>query len=696
MRDFFSTKRMTQFSVSFLLAVVVAMVSGCSDNTGASTPTSTTPAAGIIALGTSANSILTDNATSATLTATLVDSSNAVMPGVDISFLTSTGNLSGSTAKTDKNGQASVTLKSGLSDYSNRTAIVTASVGAQSASIPVLIKGSTLTLTLPSSTIQVGAGTITATATAAVAGGLGTPNQTIRFAIGAASTGTGTLSATTLTTDATGVTPAVKFTPTVAGTVDLTAEWLNSAGAVTVTTTQVINVTAPTGVAFAITTPVANPLALTTAATQEIVVTVPSTIASTAVANVRMSATSGSLAGTNPLVSNSSILQTPAANAVTATYTASVNSGSVTIQVDALSSTGVTLSSLSRTFAISAPATAAAQVTLSASVSAISPSTGTSISTSTLKAVVRDSKFNTVGNAAVIFGLLGTTGSGETVSPAVVYTDAQGVATTTFSAGTSSTLSAIHAQASIVGQFCTGAPQASPPVAETNKLCDTTPLRVSSSAVSVTVGFGTAIEDTANTTQYKLPGSVLVVDSNGSAAAGIPVTLSVFPAKYRNGYIYRVRNSNATFLDYMCGGPYNVGTVVTSDEGKLFMTGFAANEDANRNGFLDDGTFAPAEDTPTVQTASQIAAMAISNNVRISPPQASGGSVPITVTTDSFGAATFYLQYPKASAWFIEDEVTARVIVSGTESTAKVNQILPMSLVDANDDNCIIGRAASY
>ena len=66
----------------------------------------------------------------------------------------------------------------------------------------------------------------------------------------------------------------------------------------------------------------------------------------------------------------------------------------------------------------------------------------------------------------------------------------------------------------------------------------------------------------------------------------------------------------------------------------------------------------------------------------------------MTVTTDSNGAATFYLQYPKSSAWFIEDEVTARVMVSGTESRAKVNQILPMSLTDSTDNNCTIGRTA--
>ncbi|OFZ69230.1 MAG: hypothetical protein A2V79_08725 [Betaproteobacteria bacterium RBG_16_56_24] len=408
------------------------------------------------------------------------------------------------------------------------------------------------------------------------------------------------------------------------------------------------------------------------------------------------------------MTTSSSILQTPATNAVAAIYTAPANSGSVTLQVDALDVSGATLSSLTRTFVISAPSTAAAQVFLSASTSTISPSSGSNISTLTLEATVRDATSNTVGGAAVMFGLLGTTGSGETVSPAVVYTGSDGKAKTTFSAGTLPTLATIHAQASIVGQGCNVTSLNLPPATETNNLCDTTPLMVSSSAVSVTVGFGTAIEDTANSTQYKLPGSVLVVDSNGSAVAGETVTLSAFPAKYRNGSIYAVGEYfGGTTLIYVCGGPYIIDKPPTRPLATTSgnETDFIDNEDINRNGILDTGLLAPAEDTTAAMIAAQIVAGIYSlaepgplglGNGLISPPHAAGGTVPMTVTTDSNGAATFYLQYPKSSAWFIEDEVTARVIVSGTESTAKINYMLPMSMADYYNENCIIGRKASY
>ena len=692
MRDFFYKTTLTQILASFLL---VAVVAGCSESTtptvpGAIPPPPPTTPAGI-SLGTSVNWIPTDNSTAATLTALLVDSSNAVMPGVVVSFSTTSGNLNASTVTTDANGEAIVLLKSGLADPSNRTATVTASVaGVAPASVPILIKGSTVALTVaPSNSIQVGAGTLTATATAKNAAAIGQSNRTIRFSIGTASTGSGTLSATTLTTNAEGVTPALTFTPTVAGNVVLTAEWLDAAGAVTATATQNITVALATGTAFAITTPAVNPFAMVTGATQLLAATVPATIGGVAVANVRISATSGTWTGANPATGPlTSILQTPT-GAVAATYTAPNNSGSVTVQVDALDAGGATLSSLTRTFVVSAPANSAVSVMLNISASTIAPSSGGNISTSTLQATVRDFDYNSVGGAAVMFGLLGTTGSGETVAPAVVYTDSQGIATTTFSAGTSPTLAAIYAQARLVGEVCNFSPN--PLVAETNSLCDEAPLIVASTAVSVSIGFGTTISDLADSTLYSMPGSVLVVNANGSPVAGATVTLTVFPAKYRNGSIYPVGFWTGSDWRIDCGGPF----VNTSGGGT--RTSFTDNEDANRNGILDDGTFiAPLEDTQLAMTASQIAALAVPLNGRISPNQAAGGAIPMTVTTDSNGIAEFTLTYPKSSAWFIEDEVTARVVVGGTESATRVNYILPMSEADAADDNCTIGRTAYY
>ena len=696
------------FMTSLLLA---AMLAGCSESTVSSSAAPGTPVPTVIALGTSTNSIVTDNSSTATLTATLVDSSNAVMEGVAVSFSTTSGNLNAATATTGASGQAVVTLKSGLADFSNRTATVTASVAGISASVPILIKGSTVALTLTNNTIQAGTGTLTATATAANAAGLGMSNQTIRFSIGAASTGgpwTTSLSATTLTTDATGVTPTLTFTPPVtssAGTVVLTAEWLDSSGAVTVTATKDIIVTAAAGTAFAITTipDNSNPLPLSIGATTTLLATVPTTIpvvvagvtVNVTVTDVRISSTSGTwTGGCTAAGPATSILQTPGSGicgalTVAATYTAPGNSGSMTVQVDALGTVNAvplsTLATLTRTFVISAQSTDAAHVFMSPSVSTIVPSSGSNISTTTLEATVRDASLNAVGGAAVMFGLLGTTGSGESVSPAVAITDPFGKATTTFSAGSSPTLAAIYAQASIVGEICTAAMQPDGTLsAETNGECDASPLIGSSAAVSVTVGFGTTVASVEEDTQYRLPGSVLVVDANGSPVAGATVTLTAFPIEYINGTIYLGQGLSASGTTIV---PQCIGTMfVVSTTGVRYPVGFVSAEDVNRNGIMDLG-----ED--------------VNGNGLLSPPQASGGAVvsakttdlPGTVTTDSNGAATFYLQYPKASAWFISDELTARVIVSGTESTAKtIVNPLPMLASDAFSPNCELARTATY
>ena len=100
-------------------------------------------------------------------------------------------------------------------------------------------------------------------------------------------------------------------------------------------------------------------------------------------------------------------------------------------------------------------------------------------------------------------------------------------------------------------------------------------------------------------------------------------------------------------------------------------------EDANRNGILD-----PGEDTPVAMSAAQIAAGAVPQNGVLSPPQAAGGALPATVTTDANGAATFDLQYPKSSAYRIVDEIAARVVVAGTERSAKITFVPPASVSD--------------
>lgn len=694
MWELFMKTTMTKFS-ALLLATALLALAACSDNTGTAvtTTTTTTTTGDAIVISASPTSIKTDGSSSTTLTAT-VTAANVVVSDAVVTFATNSGYLSAGTATTNATGQATVTLSGGASDFSNRTATVSASNGGRTASIPVLINGSTLTLTASSSTVRVGDPPLTLSATAKDAGLNGKYNQTIRFSIGATSTGAGTLSAATLPTDVSGDTAPVTFTPTSAGTVVVTAEWLDASGAVSVTVTKSIDVTAATGIAFAITTPATDPTLLALGASQNLVVTVPATIAGSTVTSVRINSTGGIWDG-----ASASITKVPVANAVSATYTASNNSGAVTVQVDALGVVNgvanTVLSTLMRTFVVSAPASAAGWIDLQASMSTIPPSSGGTTSSTTLQAIVKDaSGGNSVGGAPVLFELLGTTGSGESISPAVVYTDSKGIATATFSAGSLSTQGSVYARARVVGAAaCTGAPHLIPAVAETSPTCSSVPLIVSAAAVSISIGFGTGIAD-YNSVLYSLPGSILVVDGNGTVVSGAVVTLTVFPFQYRNGSITEgvITDIYGIPIEYFCVPP---------------ATSFVANEDVNRNASLDPGedTGVDAAGNPIAQTGAQIAAGAISANNAISPNAAAGGGVSavgvvsVTVTTNISGVADFNLLYPKDSAEFIFDEVTARLLVAGTEQSARTYKILPWSKADSvgpTAGSCKLQRTATY
>ncbi len=611
-----------------------------------------------LSLQTTATSIRTDNSDSATISAIVTDRNNGVLANVPVSFLTSSGNLSATSAVTDASGQASVSLISGASDFSNRTATVTANAGNLSESIPILINGSTLSLNLSQTSIQIGQGEIEFNALARDAAGTGKYQQTLVFSIDEASTGAATLSVDRTLTGVQGDTAMVSLTPTAPGSVILQVQWLDAEENPSVTTSQQIDVSAAEGVAFAITQPANDPQALATGEEQELVISIPDQVSETDVEELRISVSGGSLASASPVTGgDASIRLIPVANQVVAYYLAPASSGVMTLQVEALDAEGQVLSSLSHSLVVSAPASQAASLDLQAAVSTLAPSSGGNTSSTELTATVRDAQLNSVGGAAVIFELLGTTGSGESIAPALAHTDTSGKATVTFKAGSESTTGSIYARARLVGEACGGDPLVNPVVTESNVLCDSTALRVAANAVSVAIGLSTVQESVENDTQYSKAGSVLVVDANGSAVPGAEVTLTAFPSRYRNGTIYRDDED----LEKRC---------------KYTGEGFVASEDVNRNGILDAG-----ED--------------INGNGKMSPPQAAGGAISsATVITGSTGVAGFTLQYPKDSAVFIETEIMASVRVSGSEHAVLMPQVLPIS--SADDTPCVLGRTSDY
>ncbi len=263
--------------------------------------------------------------------------------------------------------------------------------------------------------------------------------------------------------------------------------------------------------------------------------------------------------------------------------------------------------------AISAPSIDAAKISLQSSSLVIAISTGDTVNTVTLRAVVKNTTDQIVGAAPVAFSLENTTGGGEFISPVIVYTNNYGVAESTFTSGSlSSGADGVKITATII---------------EKSSIHDSVSIVIGGSVASVLIGRSSTISAVNNNTAYQMPMSVIVSDANGNPMSGAEVTLGVWATQYAKGYWFET----------------------TSGTCEPAVTGISVNEDKNRNLILDDG-----ED--------------IDGNKSLTPPSSAAGTLPSKVTTDENGVAEFYLVYLKNSASWIEDQITASAMVSGSET----------------------------
>lgn len=619
----------------FFLSLLLA---GCGSSTPTTTTTATTTTAtaqvATISLTTSGASVKSDGSSSVTLTATALDANNAVVSGATITFSASTGQLSSSSVVTDATGKAVTTFSAGTSGI-NRTATITASIGTSiTSSIPIQITGSTLTLSTPATSVAAG-NAISLSAVAKDAGGNTVSGQTLRFSVDASSTGSGTLSANSATTNSSG-TASVNFTGSAVGTVNILVEWLDAAGSTTLSSTQSYTISAAGG-AFQVTTPATSPFAVSIGTNQTVSVNVPATVTS-----IRYATTLGSW-----LANGLKVLTVARGGAATnsQTFVPGNSAGNANIQVDALDAAGVVITSARLVFSISSPATSANSISLQSNVSVLQPSTGTNQSTAILTATVRDANLNPVGGAPVLFELVNSSGTGESISPVVVTTsstDPMGQAQSIFVAGTSTTQGALI-KASVVGTAVTA----------------TTPITVGGTPGSIAIGTSSTITSINSNTSYQLPVSVLVTDSNGNAVSGAVVSLSVWPISYYKGS----RNT-------ACIAQYAVAA------------GFA-NEDVNENLILDAG-----EDIDGPGGILAGGTFFGTTDSILWPGSSTAGSVPQTVTTGVDGTATFNWVYLKQHADWVKVRIRAKTSVQGTESITSSSLILGHSTGD--ESPCVL------
>ncbi|HTE43273.1 MAG TPA: Ig-like domain-containing protein [Steroidobacteraceae bacterium] len=581
------------------LACIAALLSACgSDNTLVAGPTPPVDApAQTITLQTSRTTIPSDGSELATITATVRGTQNQALPDVVINFTSSSGSISSNVATTNANGIASVTL-SADSDPTNRTITVTASNGAVTRTVTVDVTGSILTFSNPPSSLVQSGAAAPFVVILADDGNNGIANVPVTLS---SSLGATITPGVTQTTDGNGR-ATFNVAATGSGVSTLTATALGLTAIALVTYSNDV---------FTITTPTQNQ-------NVPIFPAAGSTISVTANWSIGGVPQLGDIAFASTRGAVSSPTATLAGGVATVTLS-STSAGQATIQ--ATTPTGVIA-----TRTINFVSTVPGNVVLQAD-----PANVPIGEDSTLTAIVRDASGNLVQGVAVNFSVLQDI-TGGVLSQPTANTNAQGRATTIYTAGSSTSPSdGVIIQASI------------PSAALTTQVA----LTVGGRNVFISLGTGNTI-NAPNQTQYRIEYSAQAIDSAGVALVNIPISFTIHALEYLKG-------------DLAWGGRvwgYNLPAPVSCLNEDLDLDGvldlLPATEDTNGNGRLTPG------DVATV--------------------------FPRTVNTDATGTSVVTITYPKNHAKWIRARLVATAVVQGSERSNFADFMLPGLAADYSQE----------
>ena len=253
-----------------------------------------------------------------------------------------------------------------------------------------------------------------------------------------------------------------------------------------------------------------------------------------------------------------------------------------------------------------------AQINLQVSSAALAPNTSASTTNQIeLRATVRDTSGNAVKGVTVNFTAVKDL-SGGRIKTGTAVTDANGLATDSFIAGAASTAAnGVEIRASV----------------SSSSIAASTLVTVSGQALFINIAANNTIEKLSTT--YRKTFSVQVNDANGAPVGGQNVTLAYYPPVYRKG-----------FLTFDKGVNLWVSTVVDT----------CVNEDRDRSGQLSGGN------------------VDVNADGRLTPGLPAVIS-PRTVTSNSAGAAEFTVEYGQQYAFWVNLDLSAKVVVAGTESS---------------------------
>ncbi|MCD1597952.1 Ig-like domain-containing protein [Rheinheimera aquimaris] len=258
---------------------------------------------------------------------------------------------------------------------------------------------------------------------------------------------------------------------------------------------------------------------------------------------------------------------------------------------------------------------------------------------STVRAIVRDANNNPVKNQVVVFSL--DNSAGGTISTGTAVTNSQGVASTVFTADTT-TGGGVNGLNLVI--------RAS--LQSNNAVFDVTDIAVGERTLFFRFGTGNVITKPSDST-YAKEFSIVVTDSSGNAVPNQQLNVAVSSIGYRKGYWVPSPPAPETFKIWIPSGTLPPAAW-TAPQG-------CVSEDTNFNGILDAG-----ED--------------INGDGQLTP--GNFAVVPGVVTSDENGIVSFNITYPQDVGSWLDVRLQVSGFAAGTENISFREYGLPTAAED--------------
>ncbi|MDX1539656.1 Ig-like domain-containing protein [Arsukibacterium sp.] len=566
------------------------------------------------------------------LSALVRDANNVVLADIPVIFSSDSGELVQIDSVTGANGVAKATLTS-QTNKTNRDVLVTARVQQQTTQLTVAVVGTSINIAAPNSVVLGDTSTIDIFVTDS--NGIGIQGSVIEVVSSLGNT----LSETSPVTSGTAGKASISYTATNSGTDTLTATALG------VTNSETINISADEFAFLTMNGADGEPLAgdpvqeVPLNSAQEVEVEWLVNSAANNGELVTFNTTRGEITSVpnddsepvfSGLVKSEDTTESGRANAVIRSQFAGLAT------ISALGGEGADAVSAKKVIEFVAinPTQLEAQ--------AFPAQIGVGES-SAIRAILRDSNNNPVKNQTIVFSL--NSSAGGTISTGTAVTNSQGVASTVFTAD-STTGGGVNGQNLVI--------KAS--LQADNAIFDETDIAVGQRTLFFRFGTGNVITKPSAST-YAKEFTVIVTDSSGNPVGNQQLNVAVVPTLYRKGVWVKNPTPPAAFKNW---------AALWSGAESFPGANGCINEDLNLNGILDAGEDENGDGQLTPGNGSVV--------------------VPATVTADDNGLAVFNVRYTQDVAEWLDVRLQVTGFAAGTENVAHRVYSLPVAAEDVTTE----------